>query len=556
MATSAAVQPTPIQIVRAFVGAVPSEVSTRPVLGILGVVMGAGIVTLAGRMLTLGLADLKGSAGIAYDDGAWISSAFNIALVFIGPFTVYLGGLLGARRILLFAAGAFVLINMFLPLVHNYSLLIAAVALAGLVSGTFYPLTLTFALRSIPPRVLPFTVALYASCVDFSVNIAPSLYGWYRDHFSWRWMFWGSVPLTLLMMVFVYYGIPPSPAPKKDGAAPSFAGFLYGSAGFATLYAALDQGERLDWWRSGVFTALFIAGAFFLLCALVRRVRGPNPLVDLLFLGKRDTLLLGSVLFLFRFTLLGTIMLIPQSLSVHGFEASQIGPALLGTAAAQIIIAFVAALLLLRNFDSRLLMAVGFACMGIACCLNASVTSVWSAANYDRTELLMGVGQSFAFIGLVSTIVLHGLFFGALAKPQRTLTFSAYFHVVRLFGGNLGAVFMVHFIAQREKLHSYLLGLHVQQGNWITNANIGQLTAGLFPKSSGLAAATGRAVGLVAGRIRLQAYILTFADGFHLVAWGCVLVMLVTAFLHKSPLSYGYFTELQPSSAPNREAKS
>ena len=556
MASSAAVHPTPVQIVRAFAGAVPSEVTTRPVLGILGVVIGAGAVTLAGRMLTLGLADLKGSLGISYDAGAWISTAFNTALVFIGPFTVYLGGLLGPRRILRFCAWTFVLVNIFLPLVHNYSLLIAAIALAGLVSGTFYPLTLTFALRAIPPRVLPFTIALYASCVDFTVNIAPSLYGWYRDHLSWRWMFWNSVPITLLMIVFIHYGIPASPAKKKDGAGPSFAGFFYGSAGFAMLYAAFDQGERLDWWRSGIFTSLFVAGAFLLVCAFVRRALGPNRLVELPFVGKTDTVLLGTHLLLFRFILLATIVLIPQSLSVHGFEASQIGPALVWTAAAQILIAFVAALLLLRDFDSRLLMAIGFTCIAIACYMNAGLTSAWSAANYYRTELLMGVGQSFAFIGLVSTIILHALFFGALATPQRTLTFSAYLHLVRLFGGNLGAVFMVHFIAQREKLHSYLLGLHVQQGNWITDANVHGLTAGLFDKSSGLAAATGRAVGLISARTRLQAYILTFNDGFHLITWTCVLMLLLIALLRRAPLSYGYFTQLRASSAPSQETKS
>ena len=115
---------------------------------------------------------------------------------------------------------------------------------------------------------------------------------------------------------------------------------------------------------------------------------------------------------------------------------------------------------------------------------------------------------------------------------------------------------MVHFIAQREKLHSYLLGLHVQQGNWIADANIRQLTAGLFAKSSGLADASGRAVGLLSGRIRLQAYILTFNDGFHLVAWACVLVMLVVALVRSVPLSYGHFTQLQSSTAPNQETKS
>src|ERR1700730_1967083 len=154
---------TPVQIAKAISGAMPSELSQTPLFGILGVVMGAGIVTLPGRMLTLGTADLKGSLGIGYDDGAWIGSAYNIALMFIGPFTVYLGGLLGARRVLMIAATSFTLICAFLPLIHSYSLLLAALVLAGLTSGTFYPLTLTFALKNIPPRFLPFTLALYAT---------------------------------------------------------------------------------------------------------------------------------------------------------------------------------------------------------------------------------------------------------------------------------------------------------------------------------------------------------------------------------------------------------
>ena len=557
MATSIVfAQPSPAQIVRGFAGVVPSELSHSPILGILGVVMGAGMVTLAGRMLTLGLADLKGDLGIGFDEGAWLSTAFNAALIFIGPFTVYLGGRVGARRILLFGAGAFTLISTFLPLIHSYSLLITALAFAGLTSGTFYPLTLTFALRNIPLRFLPFTIALYATSVDFSVNVAPSLYGWYRDHLSWHWMFWNSVPITAVMMILIYYGIPASPPPKKDSSTPSFAGFLYGSLGFAALFAALDQGEKLDWWRSGVFTGLFVAGSFLLLCGLVRRFLNPNPLVDLPFLGKRNILLLGIGLFLFRFTLLGTIVLVPQSLAIHGFEADQIGPALIWTAVMQIVIAFVAALLLSRNMDSRLLMAIGFTCVAAACCLNAQLTSVWAAADYYRTELLMGVGQSFAFIGLVSTIVLQGLFLGALSKPQRTLTFSAYFHLIRLFGGNLGAIFMGHFIAQREKLHSNLLGLHVQQGNWILDANVRQMTAGVFAKSAGLAAAAGRAIGLVSGRIRLQAYTLTFNDGYYLVAWACVGVMLLVALMGKSPLSYQDLSQIQPSAAPTQEARS
>src|SRR4029077_7333845 len=281
----------------------------------------------------------------------WIGSAYNVALMFIGPFTVYLGALLGPRRVLLLAAAVFTLICAFLPLIHNYSLLITALVLAGLTSGTFYPLTLTFALRNIPLPYLPFTLALYATSVDGAVNIAPSLYGWYRDHLSFHWMFWNSAIVTPIMLACIFYGVPAPPPRKGAGQAPSFAGFLYGSAGLAMLFAALDQGQRLDWWRSGLFNALFVCGVFFVGISIFRRLRSPNPLVDLPFLRRWNTIILGFALILFRFCLLSTIILVPQSLSIHGFEADQIGPAVIWSAVPLLVLAFLAALLLLQGLD-------------------------------------------------------------------------------------------------------------------------------------------------------------------------------------------------------------
>ncbi|HKF05655.1 MAG TPA: hypothetical protein VKB49_25270, partial [Candidatus Sulfotelmatobacter sp.] len=108
-------RPSPFQVARATAAGLPSEISKSPLLGILGVIIGAGVVSLTGRMISLGLADLKGGMGFGFDDGAWISSAYNIALMFIGPFTVYLGALFGPRRILLLAATSFTLICLLAP---------------------------------------------------------------------------------------------------------------------------------------------------------------------------------------------------------------------------------------------------------------------------------------------------------------------------------------------------------------------------------------------------------------------------------------------------------
>jgi DHA2 family multidrug resistance protein len=274
------------------------------------------------------------------------------------------------------------------------------------------------------------------------------------------------------------------------------------------------------------------------------------------YLRQWNTILLGIGLFLFRFCLVTTIILIPQSLAIHGFEADQIGPAVIWSAVPLLVVTFAAALLLLANVDSRLLLASGFALIALACYLNADLTSAWSASNYYRTELLTGVGQAFAFIGLVSAIILQGIFSGGLSKPQWILTFSAFFHTVRLFGGTLGAVAMGYFIAHQEELHSNLLGLHVARGNWITDGSIQGLAAGLFSRSAGLAAATDRAVGITTSRLSLQAYTLSIIDGFLLVAWSCACALVLVALLRKSPLTYGHLGDIQQGLMADKESKS
>ena len=104
-------------------------------------------------------------------------------------------------------------------------------------------------------------------------------------------------------------------------------------------------------------------------------------------------------------------------------------------------------------------------------------------------------------------------------------------------------------------MHSYLLGLHVQSGAWITEGTLRGLAAGLGAKSSGVAAATGRALGIIDSRVRLQAYSLTFIDAFHLVAWTCVAMMLVIALLRKAPLNFSQLPMLQQGTTPRQENK-
>src|SRR5262245_26589246 len=67
--------------------------SPRVYLATAGVFLGAGIVSLSQRLLSVGLPDLRGALGLGFDEAAWIPTAFNAALMFMGPLSVFFGTL-------------------------------------------------------------------------------------------------------------------------------------------------------------------------------------------------------------------------------------------------------------------------------------------------------------------------------------------------------------------------------------------------------------------------------------------------------------------------------
>jgi len=514
--------------------------TTHPLIGVCGVLLGASIATCTGRLISVGLMDLRGALHLGADEASWIGTAFNASMMFIGPFSVYLGGLLGARRVLLACAGIFTAISVALPFAPNLPVLLALLVVAGLTAGTFYPLTLSFVLRNLPMRYVLLGIAMYAMDILVTTTFATSLEAWLTDRLSWRWIFWNGAALTPLMMILVYFGIPwqPLPKPKEGQPKPNWRGFLYASLGFSLLYVALDQGQRLDWLNSGTIVGLIASGAFLLLATAVRRLRMPNPLINFAFLARRNTLLLGAILIFFRFVMLATVVAIPSYLgSVKGYLPLQTGPVLLEVALAQALCGLIA-VYLLKYVDARLIVTAGFALVALACLMNAALSSAWSGASFRPSQAVMAIGLALAFNGMVGAIILEVINTGALTRPIDVLTFAGYFQTLRLLGGEAGVAFMQHFISAREQFHSNSLGLAVQLGQRATSRRLLALTAGMASRAPGLATAAGRAAEILGLQVRQQAFTLAMTDSFLLIAWAAVCCLVVVASMRRVPTQY------------------
>jgi len=513
----------------------PAQVSTHPYIGILGVFLGASIATMNSRLLSVGLADLRGAIGVSFDAASWLPTALNMAMMFSGVFCVFLSAVFGPRRILLSTALVFAITSLLLPLSPNVWVMLVLLVLAGLTCGTFYSLTLTFVLTALPKRMIIFGIAAYAADIVFTSNIAAALEGWYSDHLSWHWIFWTAAVFTPLMMICVHFGIPRrTPA----GLIPSWRGFAYFSVSLALLYGALDQGERLDWFHSGVIVAMSTAGFFLLAAALVRRKLQPNPLLNLSFLNSRNIIILAISIFVFKFVHLASIILVPGFLgSIQRYRATETGDALAWVAVPQFAVVWLVAAAIIYT-NSRLVLAAGLTIVASGSLVCAHLDSSWAGGSFQAMELVLATGLACVYIGLVSSIVLVGLEKGALNSAAAAATFSGFMHSFRIFGGQIGVSIMNRFLSVREQFHSNMLGLHVQIGNWLTEERLRMVSLGLLPGSSGQEEAQARAGALLSQQVHAQAYTLAIADGFILIASVAAAFLLVMLLMTPVKITY------------------
>ena len=254
--------------------------------------------------------------------------------MFIGPFTVYLGGLMGpAANYVLTAATIFTLLCIFLPFVHSYILLIVATCLAGLASGTFYPLNAHVCAAQHSSPVSSVHDCSLRLVRGFCLNIAPSLYGWCRNH-----LFLGMDVLEFGCIRAADYAVhllrhTQISCCKRTRRGTELCGIFVCERGFCIGFGCVRAGEKarlVALWSiyraSSPAAHSFYCALWFVACA------APILLLTCLTCGNGTRSLLGTGLFFFRFFLVTTIILVPQALAIHGFEPDQIGPAVIWTA--------------------------------------------------------------------------------------------------------------------------------------------------------------------------------------------------------------------------------
>ncbi len=500
----------------------------RPVLAVTAVLFAAAVATLNDGLPAFGLADLRGGWGLGVDQGSWLPTAFLAAQVVAAIVAPSLTAAFGIRRLLTWGTGVLIAASAALPLVHMPDLLFALDVVRGFTIGMYIPSAIPFIMRSLPMQWWIWGIAAYAFRFVFSQNVAAATEAFLIDQGGWQWIIWKDLPLTAILLPLIWIGMPREPVNRALFLGLDWIGIVLAGAGASFLYIGLDQGERLDWFHSGLVCGLFAAGGLLLVGFLMHERRTPAPLIDLTIFRNVNLLTPHILIAVYVFGGAATAFLVPNYLAtIHGLKSLEIGDALIRVALPQIV-AIPAAVLLVRYFDVRLVLASGLALIAGGAWLNTLLTHDWIGETFTPSLLVEAVGLALALVALIVFTFSH-------AAPAQVRTLSTTIQTARLLGAEIAVVTMHRFVDLREQLYSNLIGLHVTSAASAADPVTGAVRAHFATREVDSVRAAGQMIAQIARAVAREAHVLAYIDAFWIVAWTMTGTLAVVALLLRRP---------------------
>jgi DHA2 family multidrug resistance protein len=382
-------------------------------------------------------------------------------------------------------------------------------------------------LRNLPIKWWLPAISIYSIRVGFALDTSTWLVGFYVDHLGWQWLYWQGVVIAPLMGLMVYLGTPNEQINRDLLRHADWGGMLLLGVSVSMIYAGLDQGNRLDWLESGTVMALLLAGGALFIAFLINETLVHQPWAHVNVLFSRNVGLSLVAILLYTLTSLSNSSLVPNFLSVVGLmRPEQSGVLLLTFGALPMVVLVPFSIFLLRYFDARFVVVLGFSAFAAANLWGTQLTHDWARGDFVGIVILQSIGQALTLLPIIILALSN-------VDPTRTTAFAAYIQIMRLGGAEIGVALMGTWLRVREQIHSNYLGLHIQNGTFDVTRLLKQL--GDYFASHGTGAAPARALGTLSAMVQREANVLAYIDGFWLCFWLAMAALFSVALITRAP---------------------
>ena len=435
----------------------PSEVPTgftRWAI-VLSAVLGSSVFDLTWMIVGVALPHMQGTFSATPDQIAWVMTAFIVGGMMMNAATGWASTRFGRKQMFVAAIGANALTTLMCGLADSLETEVFWRFLQGMFSVPLLPLGQSITMDAFPEEKRGFAVGLFGACTVGAMVFAPLLGGYLVDNYSWRWVFYVSVPVAVLATLCAWLFIPRS---EPDAHRPfEWMGFSALIVLVAALQLSLSRGERLDWFESNEIRVATSVAVVAFVVVVLRTVFVSRPFLERRIFTDRNYLVSMNVMIMFGALVSLPMILLPLMLQqVIGYPAVSAGALMLprgiGLTLTMLAVGY------LSRVDPRIMLGFGFFCGAVS----NLYMSTWSADvgswTVIWTNVLLGVGSGAAFVPMV-TISL-----ATLSRSLHTEALSFLFLVTNT-GKAIGiaGVFVLH--TRLEQINYSVLSENVTSTN-------------------------------------------------------------------------------------------
>lgn len=356
----------------------------------LGMLVASVSQTIVGPALPRIVSELGGM-----DHYSWVATAAMLVSAVTVPIVGKFSDLYGRRAFYLGGIVVFMIGSIIAGFSQSFWMLVAGRAVQGLGMGTLMPLSQTIIGDIIPPRQRGKYQGLMGAVFGVTSVAGPLLGGVITDHLGWRWLFFVSLPVGLIALVFIARFLHVPHTPRK--APIDYLGISTLSTGLVALLLAVSFGGSSWAWGSTESISLFVLSAVLLTAFVLVERKAVEPVLPLRLFANRTISLSLISAFGVAIVMFGAIIYIPVfAQGVIGVNATNSGLILMPLMLGFIICGILTGMLITRTGKYLPFMLTGIAIMAVGVFLLTRLDHNATSLQLTEAMVVLGVGLGMA----------------------------------------------------------------------------------------------------------------------------------------------------------------
>ncbi|AMW98566.1 DHA2 family efflux MFS transporter permease subunit [Rummeliibacillus stabekisii] len=367
-------------------------------------ILGCFLSTLNQTLLNVAFSNLMTVFSISATTVQWLATGFMLVNGVLVPITAYLMKRFSTRQLFLSSMFFLLIGSVICAVATNFSLLLCGRMIQAIGAGIIMPLLMSIVMFIFPPEKRGSMMGFIGLAIIFAPAIAPTLAGFIIEYYSWRWLFIGIIPFTVVIIILAMkylINVTETEKVKLD-----VVSVILSTIGFGLiLYGFSSAGSR--GWDDKIVLSTLVIGIVAIVIFCLKQIKSTEPLLDLSVFKNKLFTLTSIINIIVTMMMYADMVLLPIYLqNGRGFTAFHAGLLLLPGA---IVNAFMSPVTgkMYDKFGAKPLFIIG---------LIFIIPSMWVVTDLTETT-------SFVFL-MVRTIFLRvGLSF--ISMPLNTASLNS-----------------------------------------------------------------------------------------------------------------------------------